>query len=267
MTHIQTVRETLLATAQIGSVINSSMVSTAPDDALQLFATCVDRTSLERRFRLTLSDTTEITVDARNRRLVRFSATSNANSGHAHGQEVPETLCTSEDAMAVAQHLRALLDGHSIMRLHFVDDPAIVFPTTSGVSAAVILQCLDQCPRPPAPIDLEALLTGLIENATAQVLGACVLTSEDIFVIVGSDEQVLAMVDWAKPVLGACNAARSDASCKFQSGGICALNWGGPNPTQLLIVNAAQKTGLVLVDTDQGADFLSAMGPYFTRGA
>ncbi|OAN81265.1 hypothetical protein A8B78_09685 [Jannaschia sp. EhC01] len=255
MTHFQTVRDTLLATAQTGSLLNARLKSTEPNDTLRQVATSIDRTSLECRHQFTLSDQTVIAVDARNRRLLQFSATSK----DVHGVEAPTTPCTSENGTEIAQQLRAILDGKTIIRQRFIDDPAIEFPATSGVSAAFILQCLDPDPRPPAMVNLETVLTELIEATPAKVLGACVLTSEDIFVIDGSDEQVLAMVELAKPVLGVAGTTTSDRSCKFQTGGVCVLNWGGPNPRQLLIANAAHQVGLVLVETDRGSDLLTEL--------
>ncbi|MBY4891967.1 hypothetical protein KUL25_04220 [Rhodobacteraceae bacterium N5(2021)] len=255
MTHVQTVRDTLLATAQTGSLLNARLMPSDPDDALRQVATSIDRTSLECRLQFTLSDKTEIALDARNRRLLQFSATSK----DIHGVAAPTTRCISENGTEIAQQLRAILDGKTIIRQRFIDDPAIEFPATSGVSAALILQCLDHDPRPPAMVNLETVLTGLVATTPAKILGACVLTSEDIFVIDGSDEQVLAMVDLAKPVLGVAGTAASDRSCKFQTGGVCALNWGGPNPRQLLIANAAHQVGLVLVETDHGSDLLTEL--------
>lgn len=266
MTDIQAVRDTLLATAQSGSVINSPFVSTEPIDAMHQFAAHIDRTSLARRVHLKLSDTTEITLDARNRRLFQFCATSAARTDHALRQSAPMTLCTAEDSKEIAQHLKALLDGNSVVRHRIVDDPAITFPTTSGISTAVIFQHLDESPRRHGPINLEALLINLIEKTPSAVLGACVLASEEIVVIVGSDEQVLGMVEQAKPVLGGSDMALSPAPCTVQSGGMCALNWGGPNTGQLLVINAGQKTGLVLVEAKHGTDLLGALRPRWKFG-
>lgn len=257
MTHVQTVRDTLLATAQTGSLINAHMKPTEPNDTLRQVATCIDRTSLERRLQFTLSDNTVIAMDARNRRLLQFSATSKPSAADVQGAQTPTIQCASEDGAEVAQRLSALLTDNTIVRQRVINDPAIAFPPTSGVSAASLLQCLDQDLLPRAPINLEALITGLIESTSATVLGACILTAEDILVIEGSDEQVLDMVDWAKPVLGVADTTSSDTFCKFQSGGVSALNWGGLAPSQLLIVNTAHLVGLILVETDQGSDLLT----------
>lgn len=259
MTQVQNVRDTLLATAQTGALVNTCPVSTDADDTLRHVAKCIDRTTLARRIQISLSDDTDLTLDVRNRRLLQFSTKSKPSLDRSNDLDQRETIFAPKDIAEIAQALTSLLKNSAIVRQRVVNDPTIMFPTTSGVSATAILQCIEESGRPNTTFDLVALLTKRIEDAPVQVLGACVLTSEDILAIYGSDEQLLAMVDWAKPVLENPSSKSFPISCQMQSDGACFINWGLPTPRRLLILNASGQTVLVLVESDQNVGFLSEL--------
>lgn len=259
MNSVQKVRATLLATARTGAVVNASPVMTDADDTLRHVVTCIDRTCLERRIQISLSNDTDLTLYVRNRRLLRFSVASRSSLPRSNGLDQRDDICAPKDCAEILRRLASLFKDRTIVRQRIVDDPTIMFPTTSGVSATSFLRCIDESRRPNTTIDLVAFLTKCIEDATVPVLGACVLTSEDILAISGSDEQLLAMVDWAKSVLELPRTTTFPMSIKLQSDGACLINWSLPTPRRLLISRALEQIVLILVEHDQNVGFLSEL--------
>lgn len=259
MTHVQRVRDTLLAAAQTGALVSTCPVSRDADDTLRYVATCINRTTLARRIQISFSNETYLALDVRNRRLLQFSTKSRSSIDCSNDMNQRDTICALKDIAEIAQRLSSLLKDSAILHHRVVNDPTIIFPTTSGVSATAILQCIEESGQPDATFDLVPFLTKRIEDAPAHVLGACVLTSEDILAICGSDEQLLAMVDWAKPVLENPSTSTFPISCKVQSDGACFIDWRLPTPRRLLILNASGQMVLVLVENDPNVGFLSEL--------
>lgn len=257
MNQAKYIRETLLAAAQTGVLVNACPVSTDADDTLRHVATCVDRTTLARRILISLSNETNLSLDVQNRRLLQFSITSRLLPDRSNDLDQRDTICVPKKSAEIAQQLKCLLKDSAIVRQRIIDDPTIIFPTTSGLSAASLLQCIDDRPQPNTPIDLVAFLTQRIEDAPVQVLGACVLTAEDILAICGSDEQLLDMVDLAKPILETPDTNAFPMSNELQSNAACVVDWHHPTSRRLLILNTPEQVILVLVEIDQNVGFLN----------
>ncbi len=245
LTHVQ---DTLLVLARSGSVVHQASEGHAKNASLREIARFINTTVLPRRLEITFSDRTLVHFFAQNRRLLQYSIVESCVE--KNGSDVPRqpVLCTIQDGAAIAQALTALCHGRAIELRQIHIDPAMPVSTSPGITAATVRGVIDADDQSTVPLGLEVGLLELAEKFPDQVVAAMVIDAEDLIAIVGEDDQLFAMLDWAKAAFGEGIPRNCRPGLGLAFDGWCAVTWPGTLHGSLIIVRDPERIGMIRLE-------------------
>lgn len=199
MSDLSRLKSALRRAATDGPVLPRKLDVSGSDEALAQILRLIDTAVLARHLTVTLGDGVTLGMEAAGRRLFKLTGPvpPNATADQAALFELP--VLKSEHAGAVAELLRALGGGQSVLEIVTARGNVIADGTTGGLSPEAIAPGL--LSAPPRNANRPDPLDALVAAIESDLRGALFVHGDEAEVIQGDEAQVELLMAWAVPLL------------------------------------------------------------------